>query len=190
MRGKSSETSGWPRTSWKSRSRIRIDGLKADLACYRRITITTSRARRHLGLRELHKPFHLRSSAIRVGRHPSHHGFPGPRIRVGPDVFLQLLSATSSLFVVPEIQISTSSDRFHARAATNHHRTTSFLPLRDQYCYRDLTITRTWAKLFSFRRSRGVCAVLGPTPWSVHRRETGRNIDASGLRWRAPRELA
>src|SRR5439155_1459530 len=66
-------------------------------------------------------PVGFRSRLLSIGRHPLRYRFPGPRVRRWPDVLLYLPPTTDAIFIVPEVEISTYSNRLHAIAATNHH---------------------------------------------------------------------
>src|SRR5438094_2038611 len=85
------------------------------------VTVPSSTNRNHLRLCLADEPVDFSSRLLSVGRHPLRYRFPGPRVRRGPDVLLYLPPTTDAIFVVPEVEISTSSNRLHAIAATNHH---------------------------------------------------------------------
>src|SRR5436309_662260 len=117
---------GWPKTSWKSRSHIRSEVEQRCRVSSRPsgicpVTVPSSTIRSHLRLGLADAPVDFRSRLLSIGRHPLRYRFPGPRVRRGPDVLLYLPPTTDAIFIVPEVEISTSSNRLHAIAATNHH---------------------------------------------------------------------
>src|SRR5213078_3298330 len=85
------------------------------------VTVPSSTNRNHLRLCLADEPVDFRSRLLSIGRHPLCYRFPGPRVRRGPDVLLYLPPTTDAIFIVPEVEISTSSNCLHAIAATNHH---------------------------------------------------------------------
>src|SRR5438309_1765366 len=113
-----------------------------------------SRSLCHLRLRDLDEPAHLQPGAVRVSGHPPRDRLPRLRIGVRSDVFLHLFSSTASVLIVPEVQVSTPSDRLHAVSAPDHHSPSPRI-VDPAMCYRYLTITTRTAKLLPSQDSGG-----------------------------------
>src|SRR5438445_9058175 len=113
-----------------------------------------SRSLCHLRLRDLDEPAHLQPGAVRVSGTPPRERLPRLRIRGRSDVFLHLFSPTASVLIVPEVQVSTPSDRLHAVSAPDHHAPSPRIA-DPAMCYRYLTITNGKAKVLSVSGFRG-----------------------------------